>query len=463
LRISAAATLCLVSSIQLLMGPDYSPGYGAVTAVICGSISLILVVRSSTLALGSAGAITLTMFMLFNVGLAPYVAFGIPIADMQRRYENEWLYTSATESAFAIVALCFSFYSLAYCTVSRSGVLGGHRGGVASTRSNRREVDHPEWSHAIAFTGGVAVTVGLTIMFLNTGAFADYATYNAVSSGLAWAQYLLVLGVPLLVASRSQRGLYYGLAALGIASVVLLSAGSRTTPAVAGALALVVYARTRRKTIGWRWLALVLIGLSISSAVATVRTNEAPLTLSAFAPTNAVQEFGGSLRPLAESVRWQWQLGEPPYDGSTYTAWMRGKLSGTNLESESAEAILHERVIGYNLAFSSVAEAFLNFRLIGVVLFGSLVGALMGSIDRWRPQDVRTSLVAIVICWPVLYDARQSSYAVVPQLLIGLGALALVSIVVLVIRGPMPRSRAISAPDPNHPQTGLRRREHPHE
>lgn len=172
-------------------------------------------------------------------------------------------------------------------------------------------------------------------------------------------------------------------------------------------------------------LALVLIAIPISRQLRDTRLAErgSMITDIPLAPLEAIQEIGGSVRPLVhtidlmanESFRW----------GSTYRQAIGQIMPSLSLEWQGDPYLpLQELPPSHwvsrlaapwnyqhygGLGFSAVAEPYMNFGPVGVVVVFGLLGFALVRVDRIRL--VRPSHLA---CWgmvlgPLLWATRNSS------------------------------------------------------
>lgn len=130
-------------------------------------------------------------------------------------------------------------------------------------------------------------------------------------------------------------------------------------------------------------------------------------------PLAAIQEMGGSLRPLYEVNKWI-EEGISYYYGATYIAPIDRQLTNILKYSEPVPSYLDDRLMNVVImdkagpyGFSIIAEAFINFSNYGVVILGVLSGLYFKYFDS-KVQSSSVSPVLLIIGYGFFYHIRQA-------------------------------------------------------
>lgn len=168
--------------------------------------------------------------------------------------------------------------------------------------------------------------------------------------------------------------------------------------------------RTRNAVIG------ILIGLVAMGIVGQLRGGPSTdATAVAVSPVPAITEMGGSLRPVEETVLWRQGDHEHEYHGITYVAGalrIYERLAGLprpQADQRFAQTLMNERVPGLNLGYSSVAEAYLNFGIPGVVVIFLATGLLLGAMERRVFSSPYLAAALGAVTFVLAYEVRQSA------------------------------------------------------
>jgi oligosaccharide repeat unit polymerase len=453
-RLAFTGTLAalLVFRDQLLALP--LNGMSQVAAVI-SITALVAVARLATRGLYSGGFLYLLTLALFHLGLSFLTAFGLPFAPKYQTYNDLWFRPDgyATEAVYLSMLAVVAFTAVyAWSTVR-------FRAKDPKPRPDRTQPD-PIWLGRIGallviagsalFLGYIAIVAPQVLLGGSYSSFDEFAGgAGPVTAGVE----IVAMGAILTAAAPKTRARRVALVALAIFGVLALGMGSRTA-IMYGALAAVVVAarvhrmpRARVALLGIV-LAVVAVGLVAQLRDVNTGTNTTTSTAVNFSPVPALSEMGGSLRPVVETLDWRLGWHEPPYNGLTYAAGplrIYERVMGIprpDPDPRFASTLTSERVKGYNIGYSAVAEAFLNFGTPGVVVFFALVGLLLGKADNtWADNHFAAAQVGVVV-YALSYEVRQASNIVLTLIVAGM---VIVAVTRLVARPHKRRFPVVSA------------------
>jgi hypothetical protein len=141
-----------------------------------------------------------------------------------------------------------------------------------------------------------------------------------------------------------------------------------------------------------------------------------------------MSEMGGSMRPVFEAVQVVDLRGGQTLRGSTYVTpavrlaeRLRGEKSDGLVDQRYADATVRQYGLsaGYNIGFSTVAEAYLNFGRVGVLVGALALGLLTSAIDRKAKNSARVAAGLGVLLYALLYNVRQPSNVFAFTLVVG--------------------------------------------
>lgn len=384
--------------------------------LVTGACALILI-RTSPHRVYSAGFLYLIILCLFHLGLPYLLSFGVPFSATYRDYLSTWFldvpYVREAVYLSMLAALCFTTAWL-----------------IASLRTvapePKRRTSEPDpmalarlgvvlvWIGFVSFVGSIVI---IDPTLLAGGQYNQFDTAVGGTGPVALGMELIAIGGAMVAAAPKCGLRRAALVALAVFGVITLLLGSRTAFLYGGVGIVVAAARMHKMPRLRAALPGIVLGTVLIGAVAQLRNSNqtaggAALNLT---PVPAITEMGASLRPLSETISWRRGYGEGEYHGSTYVAGVERifeRLEGIprpTPDPRFAGTLLSERVSGYNLGYSAVAEAFLNFGTSGVVIIFLGMGYLIGKLERSFRGNAYASARMGVILYVLGYEVRQSS------------------------------------------------------
>jgi oligosaccharide repeat unit polymerase len=285
--------------------------------------------------------------------------------------------------------------------------------------------------------------------------FADaYGDFFDVHNMFSWGVLLVGYAGVLLIASHGRiRSLLLWVVLLyGPLAAILFAAGARSAP-VATAVTLVIVAEKRGLRVP---TALVITcAVVLLAAVSIVRESRSvgiggiirgEATVDTFGPVQGLTEMGASLRPVVATIDHVENRGF--YWGATYAYPLVRQVQQIlrvrrSSEFETPYFIASNINQEYgSIGYSSIAEAYANGGIVGVVV----VGLIFGFVVTWLDLRCRTAFDVAVLgatLIPLIMMVR-NSFVFVP------GWLELGLIPIFIIRKFAPRKSML-------PDTGLRR------
>jgi hypothetical protein len=360
-------------------------------AVSAAVVSYAVVLTRADRGPWSLGPMVLLLLILFHFGDLVVLAAGLSFSPADRDYVNLWLFGPLAVEAVYLSTLAATAFAFTYV------LLNPGRAALQAAPDNETEENR---GVAFATLGAVLVIGGVGLYFARALTAApgvlfssNYLAYNQLIGGdriVSYASLSIVVGLVLAAAAPKSPRRTAALVAFGLYAVVLLPLGVRTAVLFPAAAAAVAMARRHRMPSGVKALAVVLAGLALIGVVREVREPGGELNVSDVAPTSALVEMGGTLRPVIETLGWRVGYKEPPYRGVTYAAPVM-RLAERALGWETPEpdprlpgTLMRQRVEGGQFGYSAVAEAYLNFSTLGVGLIFAMFGAVSAGLDRVR-------------------------------------------------------------------------------
>jgi oligosaccharide repeat unit polymerase len=404
--------LSLLIMALLSGGDDYAE---RLEWFISGGVTLIVIViihRRLHLDWLSPTIAYLGLFWMFHFGLVFPSSLVIEILDGFPKWATDWLFKP---DAILAVRLSFLFY---VCVAAGAGaVILLCRNG----RGTREEESAPEFTVA----GTATVLIGLTITgialfkFGYRVYFQPYEEFFTVHNMFSQAVVIIGLGFCFLVIGSPQPVSVLRSGALVYLPVALppLLAGARGAPLFASVVLAVVLVRKGLRIGAWKlWVGILLV-LALTATIKDTRQEgvgrlvESVRLAEIESPLSGLMELGGSLRPVAATIDYMQR--EPFFLGETYAyPFYRQLLKAQRIELEpelqDKRLIATQVNLAYgSIGYSTVAEAYANGGVVGVVLFALLLGAVLGGFEtRWRGPYGQAALAVFLI--PVMMNIRNS-------------------------------------------------------
>ncbi|MEU0885626.1 O-antigen polysaccharide polymerase Wzy [Lentzea sp. NPDC005914] len=408
-RIALVATVAVVAAVGWrVQSGDVVPA--AATFWASWSLCLAVLVRGHPQGVYRPAAAYLVLFGLFHGGLLLSVAVrGGSVSEDVR-----WLEDAHTPQAVSLAVLGMAGYTVA------AGLAG--RGAQPTAASRGGAVEGPLgvavqlagigiFAFALVRAGGID---------LLSGGYNAFVEANGTDTTLAFGTLCSGTGAVLAV-SAGGRARVAGWAGFMLYAVIALPLGTRGEvlfPLVAMA---VIEARRHRIRPLWTSVGAVAV-LLLADVVRQTRIGGL-LSPSWWltAPLDAIAEMGFSLRPVVVVLGWD----EPMRAGATFVA-VPMRFLESFLGWHGGPPAYDDRLFNVEIANragqiggSPVAEAFHNFGTLGVLLFMTVLGALLARLER------RSDAVLGVVLLPLLVQVRNSFAPVPVQIGIGLLLVAL--------------------------------------
>ncbi|WP_209560543.1 O-antigen polymerase [Frigoribacterium sp. PvP032] len=434
------------------------PETAYVISTATGGFAIFATAVAGRRRLWSGGFFFVLLIGLFHLGIPAVFATNSSIPTRYADYLPLWLSNGApiTESLWLSVTAMTSI-AVAYV--------------IASNKTdNTFAVQPSSRTEGLALGGLVLVVLGAGMYLgyvaiaapeLLTGAGKRY--YEQTVSGnapIAYGTIIVSIGSVLAAAGQKSRTRNVAFGVFLVFTLATLAFGSRTAALYSVVAVVVVVARLQRMPRQRVAIVSVLLGLMVVSAVQQVRDeglSGASVGEFVGSPASAATEMGLTLRPVVETVQW-FENGEDYRYGSTYVAGVERLIEGVfgldrppSTEDERfAGALVRDRVDLFQIGYSIVAEAYLNFGPFGLAAFFAALGVLFG---RWDSQNLGNGLSAArygIVFVALIAHVRQASNITLTSIIIGLVAVEVTHrIAVLVHQSKMSRvtTRSVQMPE----------------
>lgn len=428
----------------------------------------VVVARHSPQRHWSAGAVFLLLLLLFHFGIVALTALHLPLAPADVMYTRSWFGGPFVPEAIYLSTLAALAYTLAYLLPSRRHLPDAARGRT------------PEQDKAAARWGLTMIVVGVAGYFgyvvtqapelLRGGTYDTYLRTVGGSGMLALANLVITFGLVLAAAAPKCGARRAGLIVFAGYAVMILPLGVRTAVLFPIAAAVVAAASRHRLPSGRATIVVVLLGLTVVGLVREVRAVGlgGSVSVASANPLSALSELGGTLRPVAETISWQkGALSEDQYGGITYSASslrIVERVLGQPVppaaeDHRLAISVMADRSGVFQLGYTPVAEAYLNFGQSGVVVIFLLLGLLFGWVDRAPRRTFVSAATAGVVVAAFGLMVRNGSNSVPTTLAAGFAVLFVVHVLTRSMVKPA-RSGGLAESKVNQRRADVGRRHH---
>lgn len=429
LALLSAATFLGFMRAEIVAEWNVSQLYWISVAVAVGTLAVI----------GAAGRLTLwssaffyaVVLAAFHLGVPIVYALGGNLPFRASAYTATWFKNNAaTRDALWLCLMAMVMFALGYLlTASRpsknprpAGDTGARLLGPVGLAFNA--------AGALMFMGYAAVAA--PALFLS-GTKRMFEATIAGSGPVAMGILLTSIGAVITAAAPKSQARTASFAVFGVFALFTLAIGSRTAALYSAVAIVVVLARLRpmpRKRVA---IATVVGGLMLVNGVQQVRSTGVSLaTLREFigSPVAALNEMGWSLRPVIETVSKLHSGATEMRFGETYfVGVIRAVEPVLGLDRPypdlrwAGTVVSYGRTDGLQIGYSTIAEAFLNFGALGVVVGFLTLGLAFGRWDNNRLGDRISAARVGVLFVSVLSVVRQGSNTMLTMLIIGLVAI----------------------------------------
>jgi glycosyltransferase involved in cell wall biosynthesis len=411
-------------------------GQGAVM-LIAWVAGIAVLARRSAYGIYASSVFYLLLLGLFHCGLVFSVAWrGEGSLNVLQRI---WLSQGHTAAAVRLSVIAMLTFSL--CSGLAMGAFRPQGGSTWPGASDvKKSSPKPGASNGFGAVGLAVQLLGLALVILGASSAGGFSVFtrgylnlmrNVDGYRLGWGLLFFGVGTVLGVAAGGwwRRGAWMMFAMLALAGFPL---GARGVVLFLFAALLALEARRGLRLRPTMAVALVLGVLVLVGVVRASRMGGvgalryAPWKVS---PLDAIAEMGSSLRPTVVVLGWH-AKGEPFRLGTTliavplrvverWTGWHGGPPAKDERLFQN-EILRRAGPIGG----SPVAEGYHNFGTLGVVALLALIGGLVGAFDA-RPSAPLSDALTGVVLIPLLTQVRNAAGALLPQIAIGLAAVAI--------------------------------------
>jgi len=417
-----------------------SPREIAIFTVVSSLVGLLCVRQVYPTRESSASFLFVVCFSLFNLGLAPFVAFGIKVPTFGLSvYDTSWLYSTAFPRAMTLAM------------IGLLALLVGTTFGRLLGKGTFRKPDTPETRSArdalsvfLGLPGAALMAIAVLAFFaiaLSHGGFgvfaSGYPNWLAATHGspLPYVYALIGFGTGILAISTKSRARTIGAILFLAYALPALVVGLRAEVLFPIVSAVVMGAFRSPLLNGKRFFAVLIVALLVVSGIRTFRevgfadaTATSPSSGLSFNAFDGLAEMGYSLRPTVVVLQWQ-EEGQQPLDGGSFespfirlahsTLPVLGPNTPALTDPDILNSVVAQRV--GPIGFSQTAEAYDNWGTAGVIGFLLAIGLALSWIDR-SPLKASSLLIRNSVFVPLLLEVRNTFTPVPAQVMLGLVA-----------------------------------------
>ncbi|MBU5616452.1 O-antigen polysaccharide polymerase Wzy, partial [Psychrobacter sp. TAE2020] len=254
--------------------------------------------------------------------------------------------------------------------------------------------------------------------------YKEFYSDGGIVFNIVFVYLTVVINVSFLLALLASRWVKLALITFLIWSLFAFSLGVRGPAlypfAIGGAILI------SRKLIKLNYKRLIVGSLAFLSALSYKFLDRGGLDVDKIIdPLAAIQEMGGSLRPVYEVKSWINQ-GMDFYLGGTYLAPFDRQFNSVFKLKENLPSTVDDRLMNVMInnksgpyGFSLIAEVFINFANSGVIVLGFMVGLFFKYLDS-RISNKSVTPVLIVFAYGFFYHIRQSFASTFGTVVVGI-------------------------------------------
>jgi len=421
LGVAIIVTLSFVIFISYITEIDYTRG--ELELFTSFNFIVLSIVLAYTLPRGiwSISFIFFVTFGIFHAGLILASSINA-ITDEDILYQiSFWFHTRENTTAISLINIAFVGYAIAAIIFSKN---------VSLVSSNEDE----DFCRRAFHIGGIGLIASIFLFLLigfGTGAASSYGAYLAIVSaiplvGILFTYIYLLIGLTLVLVVVSYRkgfGISY-FVAFAIWSVIAFRIGLRGEVMFPSAVAIALIARRGKPMSGVLLATVVTVFLIFAGIVKNARVAGDYSGHVSINPMNTVAELGSSLRAVKEVITWRLG-GDELLMGASYWAPIERQVALIlpqieRLPAQKDDRLLNVKVIKVvgPIGFSLVAEAYINFGEIGVLISAFLFALVFSRCDN-KTSNLRTDVYVGVALVPIFVMIRNSFAHVPIQVILG--------------------------------------------
>lgn len=415
----------IVTSLLLLALLVFSKQIGSMsvfTICLLGSaiavLSLVFVSSIGHNGFWSISSVYAAVLFIFHFGIALLYPLGLMSNDF-KSIIYPWFLRDSTVQAIYLSTIGLLSFALG------NSVVNLRRGQYRQCFGSGDPHSPPTSSlKVLRGSGLILVMVGVALWFGSIisgggigallGSYESYRESNAInSSPFTWL--IVGSGLSCLAASPPSRIRRIGLIFFAAMAASALLLGVRGAVLYTVLAVVAIAARTGKPPGGLTTILLAIVVLFTIAGIRELRSTgvgSGAIYLQSGSAFDSIAELGSTLRPVGESLIWRDQ-GDNELHGASYLAPFDRALctlSGTIcIPAQDDPRVLNEVVksrVG-SIGFSVIAEAYVDFGVLGVVCVASFLGSLMGFFDSLRPSPFRDAFVGAVLV-EFLYNIRNT-------------------------------------------------------
>jgi oligosaccharide repeat unit polymerase len=364
------------------------------------------------------------IFWVFHFGLLFPASISLTVLDTINPWTRVWI--DQTDTILALLAALLFLASFA------TGVLLFYRNNEASVKRTDSSKS-PE----LVGVGWALIGIGWLLVLtavINLGwriFLSEYQSFYSVHNSFSWPIVMMATGFMLQIAGgREKQAVLRSLLFLFAPVIIpVMLSGARTAPLFSTA-AILSLLTMRGLRLPLKLLIPAIILLLIATAtVKDIRQQGLENLINQGAgieaqdPLSGLTELGGSLRPVSASFDYMRSRGDFFY-GETYLFPLTRQVErftgmrGTVLTDERFIAARVNQLYG-SIGYSTVAEAYVNFGVLGITLFAFAWGSLLGWLAGWASTPYRLAILSVLLI-PMFVNVRNSFIYVPAWIFLGL-------------------------------------------
>ena len=400
---------------------------GNVFVSVFSIIVSVLIIMTFKIAHGnilSLGFVLLAynLLMHFGFGVIHFLISEKPAYELYSRWILSFLSSSNYPLAIIVSALAFETFTIAWLIgLKRSST-------VCVELPEEADEDAEERQKTACYVMGVLMLGAVLLYFLylmligRLSLSMSYAEFiENVSKGntlYSWVLVLYATGLLYVVSSFGERKRILGIALFVITALIFFLTGNKgeVLYAVLAALGVVGY---QRKKLNVKLVALICVIMFVIIPIVTATRSigvkdEFSLGLSSF--TDSFLEIGMQIRCVVYSIDGAESGAYPQMYGYSYLRPILRIIGYIvfPLRSlpEPAVDLYSAKSDFYGFGFTQVAEGYLNFGILGSMLFFAILGFAFGRLEFKKMNPMKLSLIGSILA--ILINCSRNVFSFVP-------------------------------------------------
>ena len=361
------------------------------------------------------------LLMHFGFGIIHFLISDQPAKDLYSSWILLFLKSSSYPLAIITSALAFEAFTIFW-------LIGLKKKSTLSIEIFEEDEESDDRKKSACYTMGVMMLGAVLLYFIYlmlTGRLSLNMTYSEYIENVAkgntlysWVLVLYATGLLYVVSSSGKKKRVFGILLFIMTAMIFLLTGNKgeVLYAVLAALGVAGY---QRKKLSIKIVALLCVIMFVIIPIVTATrsagvSDEFTLKLSSF--TDSFLEIGMQIRCVVYSIDGVAQGAYSHMYGYSYLRPIFRVIGYVifplrNLPEQAVD-LSSSKSDFYGFGFTQVAEGYLNFGIVGAMLFFAILGFIFGRLEFKKMNPLKLSLVGSILA--ILINSSRNVFAFVP-------------------------------------------------